>query len=76
MNWLRLCFRRRLREGWPYKLLAPVATAGLQTSYLYVVIFVFLILIFLLFVLLFFLVLLFAALVVFNILLHVGAGLS
>jgi hypothetical protein len=22
MNWLRLCFRRRLREGWPYKLLA------------------------------------------------------
>jgi hypothetical protein len=22
MNWLRLCFRRRLREGWPYKRLA------------------------------------------------------
>ena len=54
----------------------PVALIWRKALYLYVIIFVFLILVLLFFILLFLLLLFFAALIVFNILLHVIAGLS
>jgi hypothetical protein len=55
-----------------------VAFAEMESSYLYVVIFVLLVFLFLFlfFVLLVFLLLFLAALIVFNILFHIGAGLS